>query len=211
LTSSNLWTAISGLVGVLLGGWISSRIQNNTEKRKKKEARYDSFVRAWITTSMANDFAMGISSTFQPLKNDPARHLNIPLLSIYVPSPKVECFFFSLSFVPMKHKALMERLEAFRTRFHTLMSSFRKRSELYEQFLRIAAEKIPSQASSNRIRGYATPETIIPIVGKILYYQLQTHTDAIYLDMEYIITELPKIQKDMLVLQAELFPEAKQA
>lgn len=206
IESGNFWTAISGLGGVILGGFITYVLQKKAEKRKIREERkaliskYSSFI------DRVYYFAKSIDDEYLRIKiNDPLRHINIPAMHIIFPEVDIKDPAVDLYFISETHDVkVLGKIYNYKNSYIALLDMINIRNQLYiDQVIEIISTKHGDGS------GYATLNQMENILGKPLFGKMKTTTDSLYIDTKYIIDNYNEIKLRVTAIFKYLYPGTK--
>lgn len=206
LESGNFWTAISGLGGAILGGFITYVIQKEAEKRKIREERkaliskYSSFV------DRVYNLAKYIDDNYLSNKvNDSFRHINIPYMHCIFPEVDIKDPAVELYFLSETHDVkIIGKLYNYKNSYILLSDMINMRNELHTNQMIVILSKQPGAGS-----GYATPDQMETILGKPLFHKMKSTTDSLYDNTKYIISHYNDLKLRLTAIFKYLYPNAK--
>jgi hypothetical protein len=203
-SSPNFWTAISGFGGAITGavtGIIGSYyIHRIAEKRRIRDLNFSKLLEAFNQMGAFYDFALALKSQYDPRRSDSVRNINIEQVLTYPPNFDDVSFFSCLPFLARDNAPLLEEMEFYRSRCRTLLNAFDRRNKMYEEKLGPKIEKLFPSATSQRVQGDAHLDDIIKLTGHNLFYSLKGYTDAIFSEMDFIVSRFPELEPKIISL-----------
>jgi len=202
---TNFWTAISGFGGAIIGALISYLCQTRAEKLKDRNERKGVLCKY----SLFLDRVFGLSNPlyekyFKVKKSDTLRHLNIqPVLlsfpEIDIKDPSVELYFLTEYDQP----CFIAKMLSFKERYSMFINNFQKRNALIvDQLQTIASE-------NNMQSGKFSPAQVNEIIGRALYGQLESITNLLYEELEYLNSNYHDLRKELTNIFITIYPKAK--
>jgi hypothetical protein len=206
LESGNFWTAISGLGGVILGGFITYILQKKAEQRKIREERkaliskYSSFVdRVYYLAKKIDDNYLSNKI------NDSIRHINIPYMHCIFPEVDIKDPVVELYFLSETHDVkIIGKIYNYKNSYILLSDMINMRNELHTNQMVEILSKQPGTGS-----GYATLNQMESILGKPLFHKMKSATDSIYDNAKYIISNYNELKLRLTSIFKYLYPNAK--
>jgi hypothetical protein len=183
LAADSLWNIIAGFIGAINGAAIAYLFQNRREILKRKESEKAQICKYSLIIDRIYSYATGLQTTaLNRFQADPIRHINIPPIHTINPriseqEPTLDLYFL----VESLDVEVIAKILNIQDRYIGLSEMVEKRNDLHINKLQ------PIAQAHNISQRMVSKEELMEWLGQPLYQRLESATNAIYLDAEYII------------------------
>ncbi len=202
---TNFWTAASGFGGAVLGALIAFLFQNRSEKIKINEERKGIICKYSIFLDRLHVVSELLFNNYlKPQINEPLRHLNLPVIvapfpEIDINDPAIELYFLAET----NDVNIIAKLMTIKDAYIILLKMIEKRNDMHSnQFQEIASQ-------NNIQSGSISKSQAEDILGRALYGKMLSTTDAIYLQIEYILSNYNDMKNEVKSIFTKIYPKAK--
>jgi hypothetical protein len=205
MASDSLWNVIAGFIGAVNGASIAYLFQNRREKIKKKEIEKAQLCKYSLLIDRIHNYAVGLQNTaLNRFINDPIRHINIPPIHAISPKiddqePTMDLYFL----VDSNDVQAIAHILNIKDRCTGLTDMVGKRNSLHIDELQ------PIAQAHNIGQRMVSREDLINWLGQPLFQRLESSTNSIYADADYIVKHYSETKSMLRQVFKKRYPKGK--
>jgi hypothetical protein len=208
LTAENLFTGMFGLIGTLLGGYITYWVQDRTENRKRADEQIKTLNKYHVLLDKSYWINKGLDEDLlSPAKDDPYRHIDLASIHTMLPvlnvgDPAADLFFLNRQ---KKGANLIAQITSYVEGYQSFLDVFTKRNALFEVGYNQEISAIKKQNGG----GAVLAKDLEALLSNHVWTQLKELTEALYADTEYLLENYKGVRDNLESISKALFPEEK--